>query len=87
MENTVLTGRWSALDISDAVDGVGICATTPERIAFDSLIGNQVDIRSDGSTTGMLRCDALSVAVGFTGYTAIWGNVVTPPDEPPDPCE
>lgn len=87
MENMVLTGRWSALDISDAVGRVGICASTPERLAFDSLIGNQVDIRSDGATTGMLRCDAVSLAVGFTGYPAIWGNVVSPPDEPPDPCE
>lgn len=87
MERTVITGRWSALDISDAVGRIGVCASTPERLAFDSLIANQVDIRSDGSTSGGLRCDAVSLAVGFTGYTAIWGNVITPPDEPPDPCE
>ena len=86
MQQMVLTGRWSADDISDAVNRVGICASTPERLAFDSLIANQVDIRSDRSTTGGLRCDAVSLAVGFTGYTALWGEVVAPPPEAADPC-
>lgn len=86
MENTVLTGRWSADDISDAVGEIGICASTPERISFESLVANQVDIRGDLSTSGGLRCTALSLAVGFTGYAAIWGDVVPPPADPPDPC-
>lgn len=85
--SSVLTGRWRSDDIADAVELIGICAGSGPRIAFDSLVANQVDIRSDGATTGMLRCDAVSLAVGFTGYTAIWGNVVEPPPEPPEPCD
>lgn len=83
---SVLTGRWRSDDIADAVELIGFCAGQGPRIAFDSLITNQVDIRSDGSTTGGLRCDAVSLAVGFTGYTAIWGDIVEPPPEPPEPC-
>ena len=86
MEDMVLTGRWGERDIADAVERVGFCADTEARLAFDSLIGTALDIRGDGATSGFLRCDAVSIAVGFTGYPAIWGNVVAPPDDPPEPC-
>ena len=54
----------------------------------DIAVSNNLDVRSAPDTGGVgVICDAMSLAVGFTGYRAIWGPVVPPPARPPDPCD
>lgn len=87
LENVRFVGRWAKSDFDAAFDAVGVCDPA-SRVGLDIAVNNNLDVRSAPDTGGVgVVCDAMSLAVGFTGLRAIWGPVTDPLPRPPNPCE
>ena len=84
LEQTWLTGRFAEMDLGPALTTVGLCPGSLERGIVDAEIREDLDVRSRvGSGGPGVTCDALSLGIEFTGYTASWGAPapVPPPGE------
>jgi hypothetical protein len=76
MENVIVGGRWSVLDLLQTAENVGVCMDTPEYRVLNARLDAIVDVRSDvGSGGPGVECDAISLGVGFTGFRMNWGGV------------
>ncbi|MCB9601797.1 MAG: hypothetical protein H6720_15845 [Sandaracinus sp.] len=75
LENASLHGRFGVDDLrSSLIDS--FCIEPVAVAALNVTLENARDLRSDPSSTGPgLECNAVSIAVGFTGYRAIFGDV------------
>jgi len=80
LENAVVSGRWSIIDLLSTAENVGIC---PESDSYNILLGQLdsiADVRSRPGTGGEgIECDALSLGVQFTGTRLRWGGLVEGP--------
>lgn len=69
LNDVVVAGRWSVLDLLRTAENVGVCMGTPEYNVLRARLAAIVDVRSEvGSGGPGIECDAVSVGVGFTGY-------------------
>lgn len=81
LENVVLFGRYDPYDLYTTLDEFGtfdtdrtLCGGTRERRDLEDLIASMMDIRLDPTASDPdATCDALSFALGFTGYRGQWG--------------
>ncbi len=86
LQRVWLTGRYGVIDLADAWERSGLCDGGALRALVDMEISEDMDVRSTPGTGGMgATCDAISLALEFTGYRADYGTLVTP--EPPPPVE
>jgi len=80
LENAVVSGRWSIIDLLSTAENVGIC---PDTDSYNILLGQLdsiADVRSRPGTGGEgIECDALSLGVRFTGTRMRWGGLVEGP--------
>lgn len=80
LEDVTMTGRWALIDIQSVFTQLGLCPGTDERRDADILLNQFADIRGDPATDGLgATCDAYSIAVGFTGWPAVFADVASPP--------
>lgn len=75
LEQASLHGRFGIDDLrSSLIDS--FCIEPVAVAALDVTLSSARDIRSDPASTGPeLMCNAVSIAVGFTGYRALWGEI------------
>lgn len=86
LEDVIITGRWAILDLLATAENVGVCRGTDNYRILSGQLDTIADIRSmPGSGGEGVECDAISVAVGFTGYRMRWGGL-TPGEEVADAC-
>jgi hypothetical protein len=76
IEDVVVSGRWSQLDLLRTAENVGVCMGTGQydvlRLRLDAIM----DVRSQvGSGGPDVECDAISLGVLFTGYRLQWGGL------------
>ncbi len=84
LEHAWITGRYAKIDLAEAWQLAGLCDGGVLRGLVDNEVDEDMDVRSTPGTGGPgATCDAVSVALAFTGYRADWGSVVPAP--PPDP--
>lgn len=89
LEDVRFTGRWPLAGIRDALDSVGICAGTEQRLGAELLLQQFADITADPADDGQdLTCDAMSAGLGLTGYAVDLAGVTRSSGLPelPDPC-
>lgn len=87
LENVLVSGRWSIEDLLDTAENVGICPGSTEYGLLMSQLDTIADVRSVPGTGGEgVRCDAISLGVGFTGTRM---RVAELAEGPPlaNPCE
>ncbi|RLB54414.1 MAG: hypothetical protein DRJ42_09165 [Deltaproteobacteria bacterium] len=71
LEDVVLAGRWDRNDLVATLGGLDICPGTSPYDRMLRLLELQSDIRvTAGSGGPTVSCDALSVAIGFSGQGA-----------------
>jgi hypothetical protein len=76
IENVVVAGRWSALDLLRTAENVGVCMGTGEYSVLRFRLDAIMDVRSAvGSGGPEVECDAVSIGVPFTGYRLQWGGL------------
>src|SRR5690606_35483416 len=80
LENAVLVGRFAKTDLMSGIaGGFGYCPSTPQYLALNTLVDTALDVRSAQDDVGDdLECNAMSMAIGFTGYAGHWGTVEDP---------
>lgn len=84
IDDVTITGRWSVLEVGEALTRMGICPGSTSRVAANRLVRMTADIRSDESTDGLgATCDALSIAVQLDGQRVQLGGVVPIEPDPP----
>ncbi|MEM9072535.1 MAG: hypothetical protein AAGE52_28770 [Myxococcota bacterium] len=87
LENLSITGRYGDIDLADAWTRAGLCEGGSIRGLLDRELGEDLDVRSiPGSGGPGVECNAMSLAIGFTGFLALYGEVVEPPPEDPVEC-
>ena len=75
VDRALLSGRWSANDILDAIPFAGVCPGSPNYRLLENLLTTSVDVRSTpGSGGAGVSCDALSVGLAFDGTRATWAG-------------
>lgn len=75
IDRAILSGRWAANDILDAIPYVNVCPGTTNYTLLQNLLSTSVDVRSTpGSGGDGVMCDALSVGIGFSGLRATWAG-------------
>lgn len=91
LEDVVVAGRWSLVDLLRTAENVGVCMGTTEYNVLRAQLETMADVRSDvGSGGPGVECDAISVGVGFTGFRLQLGGVAdgrplrSACDSPPD---
>ncbi len=84
----VLAGRYAILDILDSIGTSGVCPGTESYVQLARALDLVADIRSTPGSGGPgVKCDAISVGVGFDdGSSAQWGGIY-PAGALPTPCE
>lgn len=76
LEDVVVAGRWSVVDLLRTAENVGVCMGTTEYNVLNSQLEGIVDVRSEVGSGGVgIECDAISLGVGFTGYRLQFGGV------------
>ncbi len=76
LEDVVVAGRWSVVDLLRTAENVGVCMGTTEYNVLNAQLQGIVDVRSDvGSGGPGVECDAISLGVGFTGHRLRLGGV------------
>ncbi|MEM9069490.1 MAG: hypothetical protein AAGE52_13335, partial [Myxococcota bacterium] len=77
LEDFTLSGRFGDSDLEDNWIRFGSCDAESLRRALELQFGALYDLRSaPGSGGPSVDCDAMSVAIGFTGVAALYGEVV-----------
>lgn len=69
LENVVVAGRWSIVDLLNTAENVGICRGTPQYNILEGQLNRIADVRREIPRPGdpVLECDALSLGVTFNG--------------------
>jgi hypothetical protein len=69
LENVVVAGRWSIVDLLSTAENVGICRGTPQYNILEGQLNRIADVRREPPRPGdpVLECDALSLGVTFRG--------------------
>jgi len=87
VEEAILAGRWSSLDILSGVESTGICPGSEDYDALSRLLDVAVDIRSVPESGGPgVACDAISVGLAFDDGVLANLAGVHPGFPLPDPC-
>jgi hypothetical protein len=90
IEDVVVAGRWSVLDLLRTAESVGVCVGSTEYNFLRSRLEAIVDVSSDPMPGPGALCDAISLGVGFTGVRVRFGGVTEGPmlsnscESPPD---
>lgn len=80
LEDVVVSGRWRLLDLLATAENVGICRGSESHRILSGQLDMIADIRAlPGSGGEEVECDAISVAVGFTGSRMRWGGLTAGP--------
>ena len=80
LENAVVSGRWSILDLLSTAENIGVCRGTGQYDILEAQLNAIADIRSRSGTGGPgVTCDAISVAVEFTGTRILCGGLTPGP--------
>jgi hypothetical protein len=80
IDDVVVAGRWSVLDLLSTAENVGVCRGTDNYRILSSQLDTIADIRSmPGSGGEGVRCDAVSMGVAFRGYRMRWGGLTSGP--------
>ncbi|MEZ4338997.1 MAG: hypothetical protein R3B82_20460 [Sandaracinaceae bacterium] len=80
LENAVVSGRWSILDLLSTAENVGICRDSDSYGILAGQLDTIADVRSRPGTGGDgVTCDALSLGVVFTGSRLLWGGLTEGP--------
>jgi hypothetical protein len=84
LDSVFVTGRWANADL--LATGF-VCPGTAQYSIFNSQLQRQDDVRGTIPSPGdpTLPCDAISTAIGFTGFRTQFGGV-TPGATPVSPC-
>ena len=86
IEEAIVGGRWSAVDLLDTARSLGVCPGTPAFLQALRLLSLAADIRdTPGSGGPGVECNAVSVGMSFTGVQAKLGGL-TRFFTLPDPC-
>lgn len=86
IEDVVVAGRWSVLDLLRTAESVGVCVGSAQYDFLRSRLEALVDVSSDPTPGAGTLCDAISLGVGFTGVRVRFGGVVEGPT-PTNSCE
>ncbi len=80
LEAAVIAGRWGVADFLDDLDALGVCPDDPLRSFAETGIRGSADVLSNPESVpgGLVPCDAVSLAVGLTGYPGIWSEEIRP---------
>jgi hypothetical protein len=79
IDDVMVTGRWSVLDLLRTAENVGVCVGTIEYNFLRSRLEALVDVSSDPAADRSTLCNAISLGVGFTGRRLRLGGVVEGP--------
>lgn len=79
IEDAVVAGRWSVLDLLRTAESVGVCVGSVEYNFLRSRLEAFVDVTSEPIADPGAFCDAISVGVGFAGTRVRFGGVVDGP--------
>lgn len=75
LEDVVVGGRWSVVDLLRTAENVGVCMGTSEYSVLRSQLESFADVSSEVDADPGVECDAVSIGVGFTGYRLQLGGV------------
>src|SRR5690606_28054961 len=79
IEDVVVAGRWSVLDLLRTAENVGVCVGSVQYDFLRSRLEALVDVSSDPSADRSTLCDAISLGVAFTGSRLRFGGVAEGP--------
>lgn len=80
LENAVVSGRWAVWDLLATAENIGVCQGTGQYSILEGQLDTIADIRSLSGTGGPgVTCDAISVAVEFTGTRMLYGGLTPGP--------
>ncbi len=78
LDNVLVGGRWSRVDLLRTAESVGLCRGSLQYNALESTLEGLMDVRSDPRTGGEgVPCDALSTGVRFTGFRVKFAGLET----------
>lgn len=80
LQGVILAGRVALDDIVDALPRLGYCPGTSTHNFIANSMARAADLALDDDAPPLLRCDAVSVGVGFDGVSARVTEIV--PDRP-----
>ncbi|GAB4114045.1 MAG: hypothetical protein OHK0013_49100 [Sandaracinaceae bacterium] len=88
LEGAVIAGRWGIADFFAQLPEIGLCDTSPFRGVVENGVRSAADVLAnpDSRPGTLVPCDAVSFAVGFTGYPGRVGAMAQPLEGVPDPC-
>jgi hypothetical protein len=87
LENVTVAGRWAINDLLDTAEAIGVCPGTPDLMTLQRIMDMNADVRSRADTSGPgVSCDAVSIAIQFTGYRGHWGGIA-PGRSVPNSCD
>lgn len=75
LEDVVVAGRWSIIDLLRTAENVGLCMGTPQYAVLRSRLEAVADVTSEVDPGPGAECDAISIGVGFTGFRMKFGGV------------
>lgn len=87
LEDVLVTGRWSIVDLIDTAERVGVCEGSAERRIVTTQLETIADVRSTPGTGGEgVSCDAISLGVSFRGVRGHLAGIAAAAP-PPNACE
>ncbi len=88
LEGAALAGRWGIEDFLAQLPAVGLCDTSPFLPVVESGVRNAADVLAnpDAVPGALVACDAVSFAIGFTGYPGLSADRAEAQDGVPEPC-
>jgi hypothetical protein len=88
LSEVVLSGRWRVVDLLAELDRVGICASEALRTSVEIRIRGAADVRTmpRGGPGMTAPCESISLALGFSVQTGLWGDTREPASPRPEPC-
>lgn len=80
LEDVVVGGRWRVDDLLATAESIGVCRGTDEFDLLSAQLDRLADIRATPGTGGPgVLCNAVSVAVGFSGTAVQVGGLADGP--------
>ncbi|MCC7535256.1 MAG: hypothetical protein IT379_03540 [Deltaproteobacteria bacterium] len=88
----IVAGRWALDDIFNTLPRAFICPDTDQYRGAQTALDRAADVTVDGEPTPFLRCEAISVGVGFSGTLSTIhsygdGRVIRDVCAEPDLCD
>jgi hypothetical protein len=91
IQEGVLAGVWNAdaalASMKSFAEQSGVCPNDPMFFPVEQAVVRSPDIRLNLEYRPDLECNAMSLAMAFTGKPAKLGPIVTPPPPQPSPCD